>query len=120
MDELAIQEIAQMVFANAISQAATFYTILGAYLAAAYVVGKKLSTFQLYLINRLFVVFAILSSLGLYGSLSMATSYLMEVAKINPNRVPPTDEIFNWITMGIHALAVTGCLLFMVSVRKRQ
>ena len=55
-------DLAQSNFSNSIAAIALYITLVFAYLAAAYFVGKDLSRSQVTILNALFLTFSVLNS----------------------------------------------------------
>jgi len=120
MTDAEIAEVTTAAMSNFLTTFSVFLSIATAYLAAAYLVGKKLNLLQLSIVNGSYLIAT--SVLGylvwanfrvfyLYASLDSAGS----MAQFD-NR--PTLIDFSWPITSLLIIIVAGSFTFMHSVRK--
>jgi hypothetical protein len=94
---------------------ALYFTIVAAYVVAAFIAGDRLTRLQLYIVNSCFAIAA-----GIVGSLSIlifARFYSFAIQSVVPDSAPIVD--FKW-PLGILIVAIfVGCLIFMWSIRSK-
>jgi hypothetical protein len=99
--------------ANFQTALALYFTIVTAYVVAAFVAGDRLTRLQLHIVNSCFAIAA-----GIVGSLTVlifARFYSYARQASVPDGAPLID--FRW-PLGLLVLAVfVGCLVFMWSIR---
>ena len=107
---LAINEIVSTM----LSEEAIFYTQISAYLVVAYLVGSKLTTFQITLINFLFIVATLL---GMFG----VVSFHMQILEIRElwAVVEKSRHVYNamYVALLFRSALLIGGLVFMWQVR---
>ena len=97
---------------------AIMLSVLSAYLAVAYTVGKNLTTYQVLFINSVFILMSALGATGQMNSIEAATMYGRELSPLRGEIV--TDEVRAGATIGFYtlrALLLFGALAFMWQVR---
>ena len=112
-----LSDLAQSNFSNSIAASALYLTLIFAYLAAAYFVGKDLSRTQVTILNALFLTFSTINTFGVAayvnsGVLLAIGSGLVDTASIYAPRL--------WLApaLGISCLfGITLCLKFMWDIR---
>jgi hypothetical protein len=101
--------------ANFQTALALYFTIVTAYVVAAFVAGDRLTWLQLFIVNACFVIAA-----GIVGSLTVlifARFFSYATQAQVPDGAPLID--FRW-PLGLLVFAVSiGCLIFMWSIRSK-
>lgn len=118
MTESELMEVAQVVWANAISLGALFITILSGYLIVAYVVGAAMSPNQLRIVNVLYVglnVFLIGSFLGFAVNASELESLAFDMT--TQREVVPLPY-FSYGISGLFLFCHFASLKFMADIRR--
>jgi len=113
-------DFAQGAMANAISFSALGFTLVSGYLVIAYLVGDKLTIRQVSLVNAIFLVANISSTLGVAVSASngllgirQAAAGLNEVTALTQNQAMAVVIVGLVVNIAI----VFGCLKFMWDIR---
>ena len=115
MTEYELIDYIASLMANFQTALALYFTIVTAYVVAAFVAGDRLTRLQLFIVNACFVIAA-----GIVGSLTVLIfarffSYATESSV--PDGAPLID--FRW-PLGLLVFAVlVGCLVFMWSIRSK-
>ena len=121
MTEAELVEHAQMAYGNAIAAFALMFTMLSAYLVAAYLAGKALSFSQMLTVNLFFIVSVVMTIAAEASFLSAALNSSLEAFAINPARaVIPLHSSIAGIVALIDLLIMIGCLKFMWDVRHQD
>ena len=107
------------VISNQLAGQALFITLISGYVAVAYVVGAKLTKYQVSFVNFAFVLFILV---GLFGSAQLI-DMVYEYSAMRANAIPgkgefqSIDNLALWMTTGVRLVMVAGALLFMWQVR---
>ena len=110
-------DLAQSAFSNSIAAVAIYLTLVFAYLAAAYFVGKDLTRSQVTILNALFLTFSLLNSFGVAAYTNGGVQFAIRSGFTN------TANFFAprlWLApmIGICCLlGITICLKFMWDLR---
>jgi hypothetical protein len=113
--EYELLDYVSSLMANFQSALALYFTIVTAYVVAAFIAGDRLTRLQLLIVNTCFAI-----AVGIVGSLTVLIfarfySYAIQVSV--PEGAPVID--FRW-PLGLLVLAVfIGCLVFMWSIRNK-
>lgn len=115
MTEYELLDYIASLMANFQTALALYFTIVTAYVVAAFVAGDRLTRLQLAIVNACFVIAA-----GIVGSLTVlifARFYSYAIRASIPDGAPLID--FRW-PLGLLVFAVfIGCLVFMRSIRSK-
>ena len=114
MSEYELLDYTATLMGNFQSALALYFTIVTAYVVAAFAVGDRLTRLQLTIVNACFVIAS-----GIVGSLAVLT-FARFFAFASKAVVPESTALvdYRW-PLAILVLAVfSGCLLFMWSVRR--
>jgi hypothetical protein len=115
MTEYELLDYIASLMANFQTALALFFTIVTAYVVAAFVAGDRLTRLQLLIVNACFAIAA-----GIVGSLTVlifARFYSYAEQASVPDGAPLID--FRW-PLGLLVFAVfAGCLVFMWSIRSK-
>ena len=115
MTEYELLDYTASLMANFQTTLALYFTIVTAYVVAAFIAGDRLTQLQLLIVNTCFVITA-----GIVGSLTVLIfsrfySYAKQASV--PDGAPLID--FSW-PLGLLVFVVfTGCLVFMWSSRSK-
>jgi hypothetical protein len=119
--EYEIADLTASVMANYLTSSANFFALLTAYLAAAFVVGTRLSRAQVAFVNVCFVVFASMSafmgSTMLSRALVLNSRSMLERLGTAPSWSGPAGFVGNIV---LSSALIVGCLWFMRSIRKGE
>ena len=114
MSEYELLDYTATLMGNFQSALALYFTIVTAYVVAAFAAGDRLTRLQLHVVNACFFIAS-----GIVGSLAVfifARFYSFASQAAVPDRTLLID--YRW-PLGILVLAVfSGCLIFMWSIRK--
>ena len=106
---LAVNEIASTM----LSEEALFYSQLSAYLVVAYLVGEKLTVFQVTLINFLFLV---ATGLGLFGVISFS-GQIGKLFEFAEQGTGTAADAALYTTIIFRLILLIGACIFMWQVR---
>lgn len=113
-------DLAQSNFSNSLAAMALYLTLLFAYLAAAYFVGKDLTHSQVTILNSLFVTFSLLNAFGVVAYTNAGVKFAIQSGStINLGLLAPRPWVAPLIGI-ICLLGITVCLKFMWDVRYRK
>ncbi|KPK54130.1 MAG: hypothetical protein AMJ63_04175 [Myxococcales bacterium SG8_38_1] len=119
MTEGELWEMMLAVAGNATSAFAGLTTMVFAYLAAAYMVGSRLTRFQALVVSSFFVFFATIATAGLYGTLARGIDFAARLQKIHPDKRLLMDEALVYPLLALCALTIPTSLFFMYQIRKK-
>lgn len=117
MSEAELIESAILLGDAALTSASLYLTCVTAYLVAAHFVGAKLSTFQVFVISVLFVVFAVSFLMAVQVNSWNMYELGSQLSEIRPGWVKYTSPTVIWVLLAIDSAGVIAALLFMWSVR---
>ena len=115
MSEAELLEVANANTANLIAVFGTFISLATAYLVVAYLVGKKLTTSQLVIINALFIVLMVIM-MNFNQMLSIESRIFYEEAiRIGSatSMAPEGGTLIIYLSRVVEFLIVVACLKFM-------
>ena len=95
-----------------------YVTILVAYLIAAHLAGKQLSSLQIITVSVLFVVASGIATWGTYAYMSRSIPLADQLEVINPHRTYGAQPLVRDIMTTVQTLGIIACLSFMWSVRR--
>jgi len=120
VSEYELLDLGLNLWGNAISILAIDITVLSGYLAVAYIVGSKLKTNQLVVINFLYIGISIFLLLaGLVFVINAAENDQLAFQMTTQRTVSPVSYIAYVIT-GFFAIAHIASLWFMWNIRKEN
>ena len=117
MSELELVEASQLALNNAIASFAIFFTMVGAYLTAAYVVGKSLTRTQMAIVNCIFIISMLGMTYAIFAFSSIGFEYYERVKAMNPSSNFQPTSIIKYMNLLIDLAMIGGCLVFMRGVR---
>ena len=118
MSAYELADILNGIQSNIWAAQAIMLTVLSAYLAVAYTVGKDLSRYQVVFINFVFILMNILGATGQMNSIEAATLYGRELSQLRGEIIG--EEVRTGAKVGfftLRALLLGGALAFMWQVR---
>lgn len=116
MDFATLNEMVRENINSGMNAVTLYLSIVSAYLVVAYLVGKKMSFFQMMLATTLFVVFASFFSFGTFGFFNAA--HLLS-ARFGPELdFPVLSATYAWIICIAQTLGILGSLVFMLHERQ--
>jgi hypothetical protein len=113
-------EIAALGLSNSLAAFAITVTIATGYLIMAYMVGKKLTTSQLWILNTLFLLVMLMMANGDFLSLKGAMQANYEAGKLVPGLGADATEYrieFAYFSYALNLLIIGGCFKFMWDIR---
>ena len=119
MTEYELLDITNGGVANIAAESAIYFSQLAAYIAVAYMIGTKLTKFQIGYINFLFIL---LTLIGLMGSVTIITRNLELTARrlaLGGFEVVPEDIslIVVYLFVSFRLLMSGGAIIFMWTIR---
>lgn len=121
MTEYELTDAMQSVVSNIWAAEAVFLTVLSAYVVVAFTVGSRLSSYQHFFINALFLLTVFTNSVNTYGMISQTLHFggqLQEYSSYYADRLGSlSSDISIWLVYGMRALLTIGALIFMWSIR---
>ena len=110
MENLQTLDVMYAIRAVAAEDGMNFFTLLSAYLVVAYVVGSKLSTFQVWAISLLYTLFSTGPLTGFYLS-------ALDAKSLNHIYGAPQMD-YPWLVPTIMALGWVLSIAFMIDARR--
>jgi len=117
MTEAELWEMMLAVAANATSAMAGLTTMVFAYLAAAYLVGSRLTRFQAFVVSSFFVFFTLITTAGMYGTLVRGVDFASRLQKFHPAKRFFMDETLVFPLLGLCVLTIPTSVFFMYQIR---
>lgn len=114
-----ISDLLNGVMSNQMANQALFITGVSAYLVVAYVVGEKLTKYQVWFINFAFCLFVLVILAGATSLIGLMFQYDSLRAELIPGAEPiePVVNLALWTVAGVRLVLVSGALIFMWQVR---
>ncbi len=113
-------DLAQSNFSNSIAAMALYLTLVFAYLAAAYFVGKDLTRSQATILNAVFLTFALINTFGIAAYTNAAVKIASQVGiSFDLGLFAPKP----WVAPAIGIFCLLGimiCLKFMWDLRRPE
>ena len=113
MTEAELLENANLAMGNGLAAFAIFVSMLAAYFTAAFVVGKKLDTRQLIIVNMIFGVSMSGMTYVIFGFISIALELYSEFQRLSQLTIFTPVIGFEYINVGINLLMIGAGLKFM-------
>ena len=117
MTEYELADLISSTNENGFTIITVMVSLASGYLIVAWLVGNKLQTSQVGLINALFLSFVTLFGLAWANRVRVALAYQVELLEINPDRLRVMGD---WLlpAASVFFIVVTlGCLKFMWDIR---
>ncbi len=108
---------------NLIQGQAVTITILSAYMAVAYTVGAKLTTFQCTFVSIMFILFGLLGAIGQNSILNELYYVGAQLRELRSDQILTVDsdssvgEAMKWLFLAGRLFLFAGALYFMWRVR---
>ena len=119
MTEYELADLLNSVSADSLVFIPVILTVVSGYLIVSWLVGEKLSTSQVVLVNSLFIGAILIFAMAWNVRIEVAISYQNELLEINPDRATLVNP---WLQPSVFILgisAVAGCLKFMWDIRSK-
>lgn len=117
MNEAELLENANLAMSNGLAAFAIFVSMLAAYFTAAYIVGDKLDTRQLLIVNSIFIISMTGMTYVIFGFISIALDLYSEFQIMSDLPVFTPIKGFEIINIGINLLMIVAGLKFMMDRR---
>ena len=114
-----LSDLMNGVNSNIIAGQAVFLTVVSAYLAVAYSVGKNLSVYQVCFINFIFLLFMFVGYFAMSTNMEMIYAYNSEKLALLDQK-PSNQTLGNaakLVFLGMRLAIAVGALIFMWQVR---
>ena len=105
---------------NSQTAMALYVSILSGYLVIAYVVGRKLSRFQVRVVSTLFATTALYVTFILTVWWQRALEFALEAKALNPNRIVTNSQLGVYVTGLLFCMGILAALYFMWDVRRTK
>ena len=117
MSEYELAELSGSAMSNFLTTFTVFVSIVTAYVIAAYMAGRKLTRFQVAIVNICFLIAS--GAIGLLSVLIFGV-FLRRVRALSEldGAVVGTVVDFTWAVATLYVILVCGSLMFMRSTRK--
>ncbi len=120
MNEYEMVDLLHSASANMLTGQAIYFTQLASYLVVAYVVGDKLSKFQVFFLNSLFIVLTFMG-ISNFSVLMRRTLALSEELAELGSIAASSSEIHRGVAIAVfftfRVLILAGALVFMWQIR---
>ena len=120
MTEYELVDLLRSGVANMLAGQAIYFTQLGSYLLVAYLIGTKLTTFQVSFLNILLVILSVTGMSGFLSILHSNFDLRDRLIDMGSSQVSTSAEISNaasYTFVVFRVLILLGALLFMWQVR---
>ena len=117
MSPYEMAELAQSAFGNSLSAYGIFLSLVTAYLATAYLVGKKLTGTQVGILTALFVIVASLVGFSVAAYTNAGTEMIIRAFPESRGELLAPKPWLTPVIMMVNVFTVTVCLKFMWDVR---
>jgi hypothetical protein len=114
-------ELWEMFFESANMATSVFSVVLTvnfAYLATAYFVGKRLSTFQTLVVSFLYVFGAAILTMSFAAMLNRGMEFAARLQEIHPDRFFLMSPVYTLTFSALLALSIPVSLFFMYQIRR--
>jgi len=118
MTEAELWELMFLEVGNSASAFNALLTIVFAYLATGYFVGRKLTVFQALGVSVLFIWSATMTALSVHGNLNRALWIVEQLAQLHPDEQFVLNRIFVHSFSVMATLSISVSLFFMYQIRK--
>jgi hypothetical protein len=115
-------EIAGLGFSNSLAAFAITLTMATGYLVMAYIVGKKLTTSQLWILNILFLCVMLMVAAADFTALQNAIRAAHEAGKLSPAWETSAELNMKtaYLSLAVNLFLICGCLKFMWDIRNTK
>ncbi len=118
MTEAELWEMMFLEIGNSASAFNALLTIVFAYLATGYLVGRKLTVLQALGVSVLFIWSATMTALSVHGNLNRALWFVEQLAQLHPDEPFVLNRIFLHSFSVMATLSISVSLFFMYQIRK--
>ena len=118
MTEAELWELMAANVGNGSSMFSALLTLIFAYLATAYLVGRKLTVFQTLIVSALFIWGAGMAALSVHGNMNRALWFVQQLARLHPDESFLLNRSFIHSFSIMAALSIAVSLYFMYRVRR--
>ena len=116
MSEYELADLTGAAMTNFLTSFTVFVSIVTAYVVAAFAAGKKLSKFQVSIVNTCFIVAS--GAIGLLSVLIFQV-FLRRAQALGESEVAsPITLDFTWVVATLYVVLISGSLIFMRNVRQ--
>ncbi len=116
MTEYELEDLLTGTSVAAVDSFGMYVTILVAYLIAAHLAGKQLSSLQIVTVSVLFVVASSITLWATYAYMSRSIPLADQLELINPHRTYGAQPLVRDIMAMVQSLGIIACLSFMWSI----
>ena len=120
MTEYELVDLLRSGVANMLAGQAIYFTQLGSYLLVAYLVGSKLTKFQVSFLNFLLIVMGVTGMSGFLATLRSNFDARDRLIEMGSSQVTMSTEISSaasFTFVAFRVVVLIGCLVFMWQVR---
>ena len=117
MSSYELADLGQSAFGNSLSAYGIFLSLVTAYLATAYLVGKKLTGAQVSLLTALFVIVASLVGFSVAAYTNAGTEMIIRAFPESRGGLLGPRLWLTPLVMMVNVFTVTMCLKFMWDIR---
>ncbi len=120
MTEYELTDVMYNIFSNMNEAAVMYFTLVSAYIGMSFLIGKKLTRFQLVIINVLYITWVIGVINTVYSGLANALEVTQALDSMNAIITNQGSEIISisiYSFMAVQFGGIIASLLFMWSVR---
>jgi len=118
MTEAELWEMMFLEIGNSASAFNALLTIVFAYLATGYLVGRKLTVLQALGVSVLFIWSATMTALSVHGNLNRALWFVERLAQLHPDEPFVLNRIFLHSFSVMATLSISVSLFFMYQIRR--
>ena len=117
MTEAEAFELALMASANGVTSFSVYITVTFGYLAAAYVAGTKLTTYQMIMVSCIYVISAMSAMLNLLSDIEFYEAALRAAPTFAPQYGINAPELWRTYMSILLTIGIFGSLYFMHTMR---
>ena len=119
MNDYELSDLIATNVGNMYMDSAGFFTLFSAYIVMTYLIGDKLTRFQVSFINAVFLGLMASSMISVVNLINKNVILLNQLHEIDPQLHPAADygELSAFAFVGFRVLVVIGCFIFMWQVR---
>ena len=117
MTEAEAFELALMASDNAVTSFSVYITVTFGYLAAAYVAGAKLTTYQVIMVSCIYVVSAVSALLNLLSDVQFYEAALRAAPTVAPQNGLTSPDLWTTYMSILLSIGIFASLYFMHTIR---
>lgn len=103
-----------------LSDQALFFSEVSAYLVVSYLVGAKLTRFQLVFLNFLLISVAAISTVGVTNNVLDMVQFSRELNALQSGTDSFNANFVGWFFVSLRAIIIIGCFIFMQQIRSNS